>query len=104
VCSRSEIHTDAKLGLHSIVNNKPLKEKRTIARDSSTSNNVEDKVSPVKAQITNLPANCDNGGKVRQIINDLTIIAILTHKGSHHNFFIFCILSFKTTHITRKEY
>jgi hypothetical protein len=58
---------------------------------SSTSNNVEDEKiletsavvrnlpDALKAHINNLHANCDNGGKVRQIIRNKTIIAIITH-------------------------
>jgi hypothetical protein len=77
-----------------------LKEKRTNARASSTANNLEDKEAwGLSASfINNLLANCDNGGKVRQIIINIIIIPSLCTKGPHHIFFLFCILYFKTTH------
>ena len=67
---RRWVHSEPKLGLLAIVNRQTLKEERTKARASSSTNCIEDKETletsavvsklpdAVKAQVNNLLANC----------------------------------------------
>jgi len=67
---RRRVHSEPKLGLLAIVNRQTLKEERTKARASSSTNCIEDKETletsavvsklpdAVKAQVNNLLANC----------------------------------------------
>jgi hypothetical protein len=109
---RVRVHNESLLGLHSIVKREPLIEKRTKARACSTSNNASFMMQSRHISTISLPTVITEM-KVRQNHQQHNNFAIITHKGPHHLFSLYCILYFMTTHtqhhynlsnIIRREY